>query len=500
MNVPELLPIAHLALSAVFLLWNILLAGRITSQRRLPPLLAGLTALGGLLVAPALLVVVTSTSLMTGRPVSAIGWIWPVTAALIALQALYATVARLVTPIVGIPILVYDIVAAMSALASYLVSQGETESMPLLALVAASTGAMAKVGGATAALSPLHVAIPLLSPAHPSRWRVIAGWRVAIALLVGAWAVLVIVELPRGARAIAGYRTFASAELRLRPDDPFSVGLEILPPLQSPPLAANLRNDLALVSDGELGAVLVTISEDGAGNLALDSLRRALEPYRRDSLLLLIGISPPGSAGRGGSTAGDSAYLARVSRAVTRLRPDYLVVLEDDIAPDSRPRGSALPQVREGRLRALAAAVRAADGRTRIALSVTPGARDSAIYAWAASSASPLDAVGFSLLADAGGGPRLAARLRTVERWMGASGEAKEHWVFRAGGLPLIHGDLTQDHALTGLLGWAMGRPGIRGIIVTHAGDYGSLRGLRAPSGRIRPAAATLFRAGKEAR
>ena len=81
-----------------------------------------------------------------------------------------------------------------------------------------------------------------------------------------------------------------------------------------------------------------------------------------------------------------------------------------------------------------------------------------------------------------------------------ASGSRKEHWVFRAGGIPLIHGDLTQDNALAGLLGWAMGRPGIRGIIVTHAGDYGSLRGLRAPTGRVRPAAATLFRAGKEAR
>ena len=118
MNVPELLPIAHIALSAVFLLWNILLAGRITRQRALPPLIAGLTALGGLLIAPALLVLVASTSLMTGRPVTAIGWIWPVTTALIALQALYATMARLVTPLVGIPILVYDLVAATTALAS----------------------------------------------------------------------------------------------------------------------------------------------------------------------------------------------------------------------------------------------------------------------------------------------------------------------------------------------------------------------------------------------
>ena len=500
MNLLELLPIAHLALSAVFVLWNILLAGRITRQRAVPPLLAGLTAIGGLLIAPALLILITSTSLMTGRPVSAIAWVWPLTATLIALQALYATAMRLVTPIVGVPILVYDVVVALTALASYLIAQGETEQTPLLTLVAASASALAKVAGAGAALSPLHAAVPLLSPAHPSRWRLIAGWRVAIALLAGAWAALVIVDIPRGARAISGYRALGGAELRLRPDEPFSVGVEILPPVESPPLAANLRNDLAFVGDGELSAVLVTLGEDGAGNLALDSVRRALEPYRRDSLLLLVGVAATRSGDGPRAGGGDSVYLARITRAVIRLRPDYLVMLEDHASPDVRPRGMAALGPRERRLRAVAAAVKAVAPRTRVALSVIPGARDSAIYTWAASASSPLDAVGFALLADAGGGPRLTARIRTAERWMLASGSVKEHWVFRAGGIPLIHGDRSQDHTLTGLLGWAMGRPGIRGIIVTHAGDYGSLRGLRASSGRLRPATAALFRAGKEAR
>ncbi len=124
MSTSELLPIAHLALSAVFLLWNILLAGRITGQRALPRFLAGLTALGGLLIAPALLVLVASTSLITGRSVSTIGWIWPVTATLIAAQAFYAMTARLVTPLIGVPILLYDLVAAGTALGSYLVAEG----------------------------------------------------------------------------------------------------------------------------------------------------------------------------------------------------------------------------------------------------------------------------------------------------------------------------------------------------------------------------------------
>jgi hypothetical protein len=499
MSTSELLPIAHLALSAVFLLWNVLLAGRITGQRALPPLLAGLTALGGLLVVPALLVLVASTSLDTGRLVSTIGWIWPVTATLIAAQAFYATAARLVSPLVGIPILIYDVVAAGTALASYLVAQGETTSGSLLTLVAASSSALATVAGAGAALSPLHVAVPLLSPAHPSRWRVVAGWRVAVALIAGAWAALVIVGLRNGRRALAGYQPLASAELRLRPDEAFTVGLEILPALSAPPVALNLRNDLELVGDGELGAVLVTIARGGARNLALDSLRRALEPYRRDSLLLLVGVPPIGM--RDGQDASASAeYVAMITRVVSRLRPEYLVVLEEDDAPDSRPRGASVASRREWQIRALVSVAKAGTPRAKVALSVVPGARDSALYAWAMSGDSPLDAVGFSLLADAGGGSRLAARMRTAERWMARSGPAMEHWVFRAGAAPTVHGDVAQDHALTGLLGWAMGRPGIRGVIVTHAGDYGSMRGLRSPTGRIRPAAATLFRAGKEAR
>ena len=501
MSATELLPIAHLALSAVFLLWNILLAGRITSQRALPPLLAGLTALGGLLIAPALLVLVASTSLTTGRLVSTIGWIWPVTATLIAAQAMYATASRLVSPLVGVPILVYDLIAAGTALATYLVAGGDTTSGPLLTLGAASSSALDAIGLGAAALSPLHATVPLLSPAHPARWRVITGWRIAIAIVAGAWAGLVLFELRAARRALSGYAALANTELRLRADDnAFSVGLEILPLLSSPPMPLTLRNDLELVGDGELDAVLVTIPRGGTRNLVLDSLRRALEPYRRDSLLLLVGVAPTEARDRVEPADRDSAYLATVVQAAGRLRPDYLVVLEDDRAPDSRRRASWLPSRREWQIRALATAIKRVSPRTKVALTVIPGARDSAVYAWAASDDSPLDAVGFSLLADAGGGPRLTARMRTAERWMAAAGTRKEHWVFRAGGIPSVHGDVAQDRALTGLLGWALGRPGIRGVIVTHAGDYGSMRGLRAPTGRLRPGAATLVRAGKEAR
>ena len=500
MNTAELLPVAHLAISAVFLLWNILLAGRITRQRALPPLLSGLTAIGGLLIAPALIVLIASTSLITGRSISTIGWIWPVTATIIAAQAFYATATRLVTPIIGIPILLYDLLAAGTALCGYLVAEGELTGGPLLTLVAASASAVSVIAGSTSAISPLHVPIPLLSPAHPSRWRIIAGWRVAIAGVAAAWVVLVAFEWRRGARALDGYQRYANAELRPRPDEPFAVGLEILPPLSGPPLAVALRNDLELVSNGELDAVLVTIASRGASSLALDSLRRVLEPYRRDSLILIAALAPSDAPRDEAMTSSrDSAYLAVVERVARRLRPDYLIALEEPRGADTRARGALSPARRQWQLQAVAATVKRADRRIKVGVALIPGARDSAVHAWAASIDSPMDAVGFSLLASAGGGPRLDARLATADRWMQRSGTAKEHWLFRAGGAPSLHGDAAHDLAIAGLLSWAMSRPGIRGAVVTHAGDYGSMRGLRAASGRLRPAAVTVGRAAKEA-
>ena len=500
MSTAELLPIAHLAISAVFLLWNILLAGRIARQRALPPLLSGLTAISGLLIAPALLVLVASTSLITGRSISTIGWIWPVTATLIAAQAFYATAARLVTPLIGVPILLYDLVAAATALSGYLVAEGDLSGGPLLTLVAASGSAVSVIAGTTSAISPLHVPVPLLSPAHPSRWRIVAGWRVAVAAAAAAWVVLVAIEWRRGARALEGYQRYANAELRARPDEPFAVGLEILPTLGGPPLAVALRNDLELVSNGELDAVLVTIASRGASSLALDSLRRVLEPYRADGLILIAGITPADAPREEAmSSRRDSAYLAIVDRVARRLRPDYLIALEEPRGADTRARGSMSPARREWQARAMAATVKRADRRIRVGIALIPGVRDSALYAWAASVDSPLDAVGFSLLASARGGPALDTRLRTAERWMQRGGTAKEHWVFRAGGAPSMHGDAAQELAIAGVLSWAMGRPGIRGAVVSHAGDYGSMRGLRAASGRLRAAMGTVTRAAKEA-
>ena len=496
----DLLPLAHLALSAVFILWNIVLAGRITRQRSLPPILGALTALGGLLVAPTFLIAVAGASLLTGRTLHSIAWVWPVTAALIAGQAFYATAARLVTPIVGVPIVLYDIVATATALGTYLLSQGEELSMPMATIVAASGNALVGILGPEVLMAPIHAAIPILAPAHPARWRLIAGWRVAVAAAALAWAGLVIASFRPAAKALTAYTTMTSYELRARPGEPFSLGLEILPTLDFPPPRAHLRADLDLVGNAALDAVLVDIPASGARMPALDSLRRALDPFRRDSLLLIAAIQR--KERRGATTAAsDSAYLALVEQVARRLTPDYLLPFDD---PEPQPRRAPDPlwlSHRIEQLEAAAAVAKRINPRIRIAISIVPGSvRDSALYAWAASAASSVSAVGFTILADGGGGTTVESRLVAATRLMETVATPKEHWVFHAGALPALHGERAQERTLAAVLGWAMGQPGMRGAIVTRAGDYGDQRGLRAPSGRTRSAVSVVQKAASEIR
>jgi hypothetical protein len=64
-----------------------------------------------------------------------------------------------------------------------------------------------------------------------------------------------------------------------------------------------------------------------------------------------------------------------------------------------------------------------------------------------------------------------------------------------AGGYPLAHGEKNQELALWGVLAWATTQPEIKGLIVTEAGDYDAIRGLRAPGGRLRSIVRAFIRA-----
>ena len=105
----NLLAPAHLALTVVILMWDIVLAGRIAQNRQSPRVFQAVSGLGALLLFPALLFALATSTMMTGRAVATMDWFWPAVLVLFALQAVYALVFRLVNWVWGFPIVVYNI-------------------------------------------------------------------------------------------------------------------------------------------------------------------------------------------------------------------------------------------------------------------------------------------------------------------------------------------------------------------------------------------------------
>jgi hypothetical protein len=99
-----------------------------------------------------------------------------------------------------------------------------------------------------------------------------------------------------------------------------------------------------------------------------------------------------------------------------------------------------------------------------------------------------VDVVGFTLYPSPSGVRTLDAARGAADRWMLASRSPKDHWVFAAGGYPEAHGEASQTRAVWASLAWATSRPAIKGLIVSEAGDYGVIRGLRAADGHLRRA------------
>ncbi|HET7564661.1 MAG TPA: hypothetical protein VFJ96_06685, partial [Gemmatimonadaceae bacterium] len=93
------------------------------------------------------------------------------------------------------------------------------------------------------------------------------------------------------------------------------------------------------------------------------------------------------------------------------------------------------------------------------------------------------------------GAATLDTRLATIDRWLAATPSRKEQWVLEADAYPRAHGELSQERALWGTLAWATSRHPIRGVIIFEASDYESPLGLRAPDGRLRPAAVAVRQA-----
>jgi hypothetical protein len=432
-----------------------------------------------------------------------VAWIWPATLALCAAQALYVA-ARRITPLpIAIPILVYDLLLVALAVTRYVGESGGTAPAWGITLGAAYVAALGRVAGRAALASPYALLVPLVAPALRARRGGGRALRIIVAATAAGWVTLTAVSIPGAARAIASYAAFSPPSLPERGPEDVIVGLRVLPPVVAAPTSDVLRADFALADSVQAGAVGITVDPAGARSTVLDSLARAFDGLRRDSTLFVVtlGSARWSAALRRPASQGtdDSSRIADVARIARHLRPDYLLPADDAVAVGT-PSVARRLEDRIAYLTASAAAAHAVDPRIRVALSlagVTP--RDSALFDWAAEPGSPIDAVGFTLYPGFDGAVSLDAHLRIAERWMQRF-PYREYWVFAVGGYPIAHGEASQLRAIWGTLAWAVAHPQIKGVLVAQAGDYGWSTGLRAPTGRLRPAVAALARAARAVR
>ncbi len=500
----ELLPPAYWLLTAAILLWDVQLGGRIAQNRRVARPLAFISGMIALLVIPAALAAAASPSLLSGRAVRSIAWLWPAVTALCTVQVLYTLLRRHVAPAVGIPFLVYNIVLTAVSVARYQLLAGGEPAAWVAGLSAAHVGALGILLGEGALYSPLALQAPLIAPVTPARWRMSGGIRAGLAVMATAWATIVlVVEYPRSVRAVRAFDGLADARLQERPGGDFAIGLRLFPELDDPPTPLVLRSDVALLDSLDADVVSVAIHPSGARPAVLDSVSRLLEPMRRDTMVLVAQLGYPSGARAAWAESPErytAARMRELREVLVRLRPDVVLPLVDPYGAGRRALGDVPVEAWQRYLSEAAAVVAEVRPRTQVAVSLGAfDSRDSVLYAWAASRESPVEAVGFVLFPGFDGGLSLQARLSAADRWLAASVEpgcaSKPHWVFAAGAYPLAHGERSQRDALWGTIAWATSRPAVRGVIVTDAADYSRIAGIRATSGRLRPAAAAVSQA-----
>jgi hypothetical protein len=174
----RLLGAIYLALSIAMIAWDILMAGRIANLRRIPRGFQMITGIGGLLIVPALVVAYTSESLLYGRAIILVDWLWPFTALLFVVQTVYALFRRLVTPLLGLPLLVYNLVIATVAVTKFIITRGGSPADFGLMLNAAQASMLGTFFFGTPALwNPIYIQVPLFAPSLPARWSFTSRWR-----------------------------------------------------------------------------------------------------------------------------------------------------------------------------------------------------------------------------------------------------------------------------------------------------------------------------------
>ncbi len=497
----RLLGAIYLALSVAMIAWDILMAGRIAKLRRIPRGFQTITGIAGLLLVPALVVAYSSESLLYGRAIILVAWLWPFTALLFVVQAIYALGRRLVTPLLGFPLLVYNIIIATVAVTKFVISRGHSPTEFGLALNAAQASMLGTFFGTPALWNPIYIQVPIFAPSLPARWGFTRFARVALAGAAMAMTALVVIELPGAYAGIRSYASHANDQLQEHPDGDFRIGLKIFPDLRSGPPPLAIKYDLALADTLGVDAISVVVDPEAARGVALDSLARSIEQARSDSTLLIVALGYPKKGEEEFKQSREAYTVARlkdIDRIARRLKPDYLIPAVDPLEEGRRILGEESPQYWIDYFTRASRIAHYIYPRIKVSVPMSSyGTRDSTLYAWAARPGSPIDVVGFSLFAGFDGARSLDTHLRIAQRWMQQFPKPKEHWVFAAGGYPLVHGEENQLRTIWGVLAWATAEVPIKGLVVYEGGDYNSVRGLRAAGGRLRPATDAILRAEK---
>jgi len=496
-------PLALLVLGVAMavLAWDIALAGWIAARREAPRVFTNLTAFCGLLVAPALLVAVATGTETGARTISGIAWLMPTIACAFVLQVLYSLLTRLVSVVVALPILLYDVVIAVIAVGDYLASQQGGAPLQLQAAVSARDVLLGMTVGRAALVSPLAMLVPMIAPAYPARWRLSGAMRAVLVLAATALTTLLVLEWPRGIAAVRSYEAAYAEPMQARPAGDFAIGLRIFPVLDGAPPARAVQADRRLVEQLQPDVVLIVLDEDGWRGGALDSLSRVLQPLRDDSVHIAIALR----VARGVVAPDDAERQAAVERVLRRIRPDVIFPGLVDPLPSilgSTPQSSYW--WRALMLRS-AATVKRVRPRTLIGWSASRlDATDSAVYAWASAPTSPVSLLGAVSFPSFSGLPAVDARLRAFDRWhqraVAGGGGAQPHWLVTVGGLPHAHGDAAQLAAIRHALAWGSRRAWIQAAVIGEPADYDGGVGLRAANGRLRSSVPALSLAARQMR
>ncbi|MEP7087408.1 MAG: hypothetical protein ABI884_08730, partial [Gemmatimonadota bacterium] len=284
---PAQLATAHLVLTALVIIWNLTISGRAARLQSTQRTMAFLCALCGLLLLPALTVLLVSTSVLTGRALYTLAWVWPATTIVIAVQAAYALSRRAVAPPIGAPIVAYDVVIALVAVARYAIYRGYDVPSPLLILSAADASSLAYSASPFALLLPWFLHIPIVAPPTPGRRGAGTVLRTAVAVLAAIWGTFVILDVPAATSAVRSYASYTTVRLTERADSDFAIGLKIFPTLTSGPPPLALVGDLDLADTIGAQALSVYIAPSGTSNASLDSLAHSLADQRGDRQLFV---------------------------------------------------------------------------------------------------------------------------------------------------------------------------------------------------------------------